>query len=121
MSSMNRLSSLIRLSNSPKLQAVRKSSLGITSTAFYEAGSLGDVSVSVPCLLMYKDIDGTFDISVCDPTQKLSTGEITLFGKYELIEKAEELTASIFDDKAIIKADFTNLAGKNLVARFKRV
>ena len=72
------------LRNDEKIQAVRENSLGITGIVFWQTQSIEGISVSNPCILMLKDTgDGTVEVSVCDPTQKLSGMSVTLPYKLE--------------------------------------
>jgi chondroitin AC lyase len=72
------------LSNTPALQAVRNKYLQITGIVFYEAGEmqLADdmiISVSNPCLVMIAMNGKSIKkITVADPTQKLSSLQLTV-------------------------------------------
>ncbi len=107
------------ISNTAELQAVRKKSLGITAAALFKAGEIGPVCASVPCLIMYKETGGELNISICDPTQKLETGEFTVVGNYECTSASDELSVECGKSSCVIKADFTSLAGKSLVITLK--
>ena len=109
------------LSNTPACQAVYKSSLGITSAAFFKEGTLGDFTALVPAIVMISEMGDEIRISVCDPTQKLTAGEFKLVGKYACAFSDEELTVECADGECTLKADFTKLAGKNLTAVLKKL
>ena len=99
------------LSNTKELQAVRKESLGITAAAMFAAGEIGPIKASVPCIIMYKELGDEIQISVCDPTQKLTEGALELDGEYSVKSIAQELSAETVGGKTLIKANFENLAG----------
>ena len=80
------------LSNTPSLQAVEDTSLGIVSMVFWEAGSFGDITVSQPCIVMCKESDGEYRISISDPTQKRSSLTVKV---------SRSLEAADIDDEAV--------------------
>ena len=75
------------LSNTTAIQAARHSGLKLSGIAFFSAGSIAinsslTVTVSIPALLMIRETDTGLEISLSDPTQKLSSAQVTLSGKY---------------------------------------
>ncbi|MBR2467223.1 MAG: hypothetical protein IKB38_09900 [Clostridia bacterium] len=109
------------ISNTAELQAVRKKSLGITAAALFKAGEIGPVCASVPCLIMYKETDEGLEVSVCDPTQKLESGEFTVSGAFECTDADIELKVECDGTAARVSADFRELAGKALRFSLKKV
>ncbi len=108
------------LANTAALQAVRKPSLGITAAALFEAGEIGPVKASVPCLIMYKETDEGLEVSVCDPTQKLEAGEFTVSGAFECVDASVELKVECDGTATHVSADFRELAGKALRFTLKK-
>lgn len=107
------------IKNSPACQAVRKSSAGVTSIAFYEAGECSGVKTDIPAIVMLGERDGVLTFSVCDPTQKAERGVFTVDGEFELVSAYPEMTVTVGETFTVIEADLTCLAGKNLTAEFK--
>ncbi len=107
------------LENSPACQAARKPSAGVTMMALYEPCCRFGVKSDIPAIIMLGERDGILKFSVCDPTQKKPSGTFILGGVLELISASPELSVKIEDGKAVIEADLTELAGKNLTAEFK--
>ena len=58
-----------------------------------------------------KELGDEIQISVCDPTQKLTEGEFSLCGEYSVKSISDELSAEAVGGKTVIKANFENLAG----------
>ncbi len=77
------------LSNTPALQAVRQSKLGITQMAFYQSGSLEiapniNVRLDSPGMAMLKMREGRLsELTLADPSRKLSRMLITVSGIYK--------------------------------------
>ncbi len=107
------------LENSSCAQVVRKPSLNITMMAIYKAGEYFGVITDIPALVMLGQRDGLKTFSVCDPTQKKERGVFVIKGRYELVSAYPEMDIKIENDRVVITADLTDLAGKNLIAEFK--
>ena len=69
------------LSNTQEIQAVQFSAY--TSIVFHHFGTIKindriELSANVPAIVLCKETQNELSISVCDPTQKLKTGQITI-------------------------------------------
>lgn len=77
------------LSNTPELQAVRQSQLGISQLAFYKAGTIDiekgvTVQLDSPGMLMLKMQDGRLhELTVADPSRKQSRVLVSVSGVYK--------------------------------------
>lgn len=108
------------LVNSPKLQAVRERSSGLTGMIFWEKGAFENITVSEPIIVMTQEKDGEYIISLCDPTQKLEHVEVTVNNKSLAIQQCDkELQISIEKEIVTINADLRKSKGKTFTARFK--
>ncbi len=107
------------ISNTSECQALRKSSLGLSSYVFYKGGSCEYITIDAPCILNVFEWDNKCRISVCDPTHKLDKISIK-------INKPLHLLA--FDDKISVKqgemveisVDMTGSVGRPYRAIFKK-
>ena len=76
------------LANTPQLQAVASPDDGLVQAVFYAPGRLEKslapaVAVSAPCVLIAcEKSGGALDLTVADPTQKLSSLTLTIDGSY---------------------------------------
>lgn len=75
-----------KIINNESLQAVETKDGSKAGISFYKAGKaniLGGIEVNQACLVMLEKQNNDIDISVSDPTQKLSEIQIILKGQYE--------------------------------------
>lgn len=76
------------LANSPQLQAVASPADGLVQAVFYEPGSLEKniapaIATNSPCVLLVRaQPGGALDLTVSDPTQKLSSLTLTVDGHF---------------------------------------
>jgi len=75
------------LSNTPRLQAVRRREGPMhVQAAFFEAGTLtvdaGGITVDRPCLLLLRETGRGVVVGVADPTQKLRRVVVTIPGRF---------------------------------------
>lgn len=73
------------ISNTDKIQAVQKESLGITGIIFYDAAECANIKVNTASIITYKELDGKFKIKVAEPTNKVDTVTIEIDKKLKLI------------------------------------
>ena len=77
------------LSNTPAIQAVRQSKLGISQLAFYQAGKLEiqpniEVRLDSPGMVMLKMREGRLsELTLADPSRKISRMLVTVSGIYK--------------------------------------
>ncbi|MBE6732064.1 MAG: hypothetical protein E7564_10280 [Ruminococcaceae bacterium] len=76
------------ISNTDKIQSVRKESLGITGIIFYDAAECANIKVNTASIVTYKELDGKFKIKVAEPTNKVDTITVEIDKKLKLISCA---------------------------------
>jgi hyaluronate lyase len=110
------------LRNDEKIQAVYENSLGITGIVFWQTPTFNGISVSNPCILMLREgEDNKLEVSVSDPTQKLSSLSITLPYVLTLESGDSQITAEA-DAKATttLRVDVDGSRGKTYSATFTK-
>lgn len=107
------------LSNTERIQAVRKQSLGLTFFSFHSAGECAGVKVSAPCLVSLYENGGTLTVSVSEPTREVDKIKLTLGKKYK--PKSSPISVR-FNEKARV-SEFTvsvkDLAGEAVRVSFE--
>lgn len=100
------------ISNTKKIQAVRKSSLGLTFITFFEAGACAGIKASKPCIVSVLEKDGEMTVSVADPTHKTAEIKLTLDGKYTASKAPLEAKMAAEGDKTVITVKTEGLTGE---------
>ena len=109
------------LSNTDKIQAAKDKNTGVTGIVFWEKGSLGDISASAPCTLMYREnADGTAVLSVSDPTQKLNKLEIAIAKEYYINEVNDKISCGYSGGKIQVTVDTSNSKGKTFEIKLNK-
>ncbi len=101
------------LSNTEKLQAAADETAGLTEAVFWSAGALGRYSVDVPMMFMEQKADGKSAIAVSDPTQKLTSGRITVEGVFTAEDADDKISVTNDGAKTYIDVDFTGSYGRS--------
>ncbi len=99
------------------LHVVKEKKLGITAMVFWKAGTYGDITVDKPMILMVQEKDGKYILCVSDPTQKLTTGTITINRALKTIRSDSRMTLS-GTSKITVKVDFGGYKGRTYEAEF---
>ncbi len=107
------------LSNTKRIQAVRKLGLGLTFVSFHSAGECAGVKVSAPCLLSLYEKDGALTVSVSEPTREVDSIKVTLDKKYKLINASIRAEISESSGVSVINVDVKDLAGEAVRVCFK--
>lgn len=102
------------VSNTEKLQAVKENKLGITGMVFWEAGTLADITVSMPCIVMAGNSGDYYEVTVADPTQLIDSGTLTIKGNWEVAEADERLKVKADGDNTVVTANFSGSKGRTL-------
>ena len=102
------------LSNTDKLQSVKEKNLGLTGIVFWEGGTLGDITATMPCIVMAGNSGDTYQVTVADPTQLLESGSLTIKGKYEVVEADERLKVATEGENTVVTIDFDGSKGRTL-------
>lgn len=108
------------LAQTPEVHAVRENTLGITGYNFWTAGTCGGVTVSAPASVMVRELDETLEldealqISVADPTRKLSTITVTLDQPTNGIAVDDPAyTVTSTDTQTVLEVNVKGAAGKS--------
>ncbi len=104
------------LVNTPEIQAVRAKQQGVTGYVFWKVGTYDGITVSAPMIVMVKDNGGVVEVSACDPTQKLTSGTVTMNRALTKVSADEGVTVTGGEQTAIA-VDFTNTYGKSFEAK----
>ena len=109
------------LSNTDALQAVREKTLGKTGFVFWKKGSIENISVSAPLLVMTEENDKEIILSISDPTQKLisATIDVTIPG-LTLAESDEEATVTTDENGAKIKLALEGSTGRTYTVKLMK-
>ena len=108
------------ISNTEKLQAVKENKLGLTGMVFWEAGSLNDITVTMPCIVMAGNSGDNYQVTVADPTQLLTEGTLTIDGEWEVAEADERCKVVSEGGKTVITIDFDGSKGRTLPIKLKK-
>lgn len=108
------------LANTPDIQAAKDNRTGITYYVFWKEGTLGDISVSKPCMVITRETKTGYEISVSDPTQKLNANTVTinkplkntLCDEYALVTNEKGITT--------IELNMTNSVGRTFEFKFDK-
>lgn len=106
------------LSNTPALQAVRKSSLGMTGYAFHERGVCDTLSVDTPCIVMEECSGSIRTVTMTEPTLKAPRVTLTVGGRYRLIsqkkygEPTDCISVVCGEKETVIICDTTRANGR---------
>lgn len=109
------------LSNTKTIQAVKEKNLNITGYVFWEAGKFDDITVDQPLIVMSKEQNGKFYISVCDPTHKLEKAAITINKKLTPVSVDTAMSVSGSGGNTTIALDLKGAAGRTAEAEFNVV
>ncbi|MCK9478303.1 MAG: polysaccharide lyase beta-sandwich domain-containing protein [Firmicutes bacterium] len=107
------------LSNTSQIQAVRNTKSGITGIVFWEAGTFGDITASVPLAIMIRETDNEYVISMSDPGQQSSKVTVTIDGCLNVISTDPNVAVKK-GEKTEISLQMCANPGKSLAARFKK-
>jgi len=108
-----------KITNEKNMQEVVSEDGSIAGIVFYEAGKseiFGGIEVDQPCLLMIKKSDSGIQISVSDPTQKLSKIKLIINGDYS----GDFATSGIGKTKIKITLPQEGDAGKTVIIKLTR-
>lgn len=108
------------LSNTEKIQAVKEKKLNLTGMVFWEAGSFGDITVSMPSIVMAGDSGDCYEVTVADPTQLLDEGTLTIKGIWDVVESDERLKAKAEGENTVVTVNFKGSKGRTLPLKLKK-
>ncbi len=100
------------ISNTKKIQAVRKPSLGLTFITFYAAGECAGIKASAPCIVSVLRKDGEMTVRVADPTRKLSEVKLTLDKKYKPLNIGLDTRIAERNGRTVVTAKTEGMTGE---------
>lgn len=104
-----------------KLHVVKEKKLGITAMVFWEAGTYGDITVDIPCVVMTRECDGELRIAVSDPTQKERKAQMVIERNCVVKDVDSRIGVESIaekDKKTVLTLDFTDTRGETLQGIF---
>lgn len=107
------------ISNTTSVAAVSERKLGITGYVFFEACECNGISVDNQCVITTGADNGTFEITVCDPTQALKQIKLIVDKQLTPDMLCDGMTARTLDGKTEITVDCDDSCGKPFNAIFK--
>ncbi|MBR3934408.1 MAG: discoidin domain-containing protein [Clostridia bacterium] len=108
------------LSNTPDLQVAKDNRTGITYYVFWKAGTFGDIIVSKPCMVITRETETGFELSVSDPTQKLSKNTVTVNKALSVTEADEYATVTAEGSTTKILLNLENSVGRTYSFKFTK-
>ena len=109
------------LSNTDKVQAVRKASIGVTGIVFYEAAELSQVSVDKGAIVTLIEDEDRLTISVCEPTHEAEELTVKLCGKFRTISTEGTMTVTDSLDSVEIKLNTKGAMGAPFRAVLEKI
>ena len=107
------------LANNRTVQAVRENKSDISGYVFHSRGNLGFVTVDKPCILMTRQTEKDFTVTVCDPTQALCSMKIKLQIPGLKLDVADEnIKARVAGDAVELTVDCSDRSGLGSKAVF---
>jgi len=104
-----------------KLHVVKEKKLKITAMVFWEAGTYGDITVDIPCVVMLRECDGELRIAVSDPTQKERKAQMVIERNCVVKDADPRIGVESIaekDKKTVLTMDFTDTRGETLQGIF---
>jgi len=117
MQQMETKPSLQILKNSPEIQVVVSADGTLGGVVFYKAGKsdlFGGIEASQPCVVMLKKAKSGLEVSVSDPTQKLSQVQLTLTGNYKMEHQSATLKSGPDKTDLLVNLPKAEQAGKTV-------
>lgn len=108
------------LANNSNIQAVENTKTGIKSIVFWKAGRFDGISVSKPCMVMYRENGNDVTMSISDPTQKLDTISITIDEELYQVNCDDCAKIVTTDTRTIITLDVKNSCGRTFENSFSK-
>jgi len=110
-----------------KLHVVKEKKLKITAMVFWEAGTYGDITVDIPCVVMVRECDSDcadgkrkeLRIAVSDPTQKERRAQLVIARACAVKDVDPRIGVECVSEKngerkTVLSLDFTDTKGETL-------
>ncbi|MBQ4110186.1 MAG: discoidin domain-containing protein [Clostridia bacterium] len=108
------------IANDKNLQAVKEKNLNITGMVFWKEGTCGDITANIPCIVMMKETEDYYEISVSDPTHMESSVSIKLAMENISFDKENSSVYASFDE-GVLTANTVEKDGQTISARFNKI
>ncbi len=100
------------LTQTDSIHVVRENKIGATGYAFYKGGSSDGVTVSDRCVVMVRENDGQYTVSISDPTHELQSLTVSLdLDVSETVSENYKNNVTFEDGKAVITLDIEGNVG----------
>ncbi|MEK4439294.1 polysaccharide lyase family 8 super-sandwich domain-containing protein [Paenibacillus sp. FSL K6-2862] len=100
------------LANNTEVQAVSDMKLGLTAANFWEADTIGKITVHQPASVLMRNVDGLISLAVSDPTQKQAEIRLELdVDTDEVLQANGTVTIEQTSPKLIIKVATAGTSG----------
>ncbi len=108
------------LTQTDTIHVVRENKLGATGYAFYDKGSADGVTVSARCVVMVREQDGQYTVSISDPTHELENLTVTLeLPVSSVVSADEEASVSFENGNAVIELSIDGNVGNTFEVTLK--
>lgn len=98
--------------NNEKVQCARHIPSGVSAFVFYSAAECGGVCTDVPLIMIMKKSGDAYRVAVCDPTQKLTRGNISFGKRIEIT--GQNLRVKLAENNGA-EIDFSGTYGESIV------
>jgi chondroitin AC lyase len=105
------------LKNNPEIQVVVSADGSIGGVVFYKAGKsdmFGGIEAGEPCIVMLKKVKRGLEVSVSDPTQKLSQIHLAIKGNFKMEHPSATLKTGMGNSGILINLPKDDVAGKTV-------
>ena len=108
------------LANTLSVQAVREKTKNITGIVFWQSGEFEGMTASVPMVVMVREENGVYTVSISDPTHKLTEGVLTI-PKQGLtpLEKSDRVEVEDAEASTILHLNFEASMGGSITSKFQ--
>ena len=87
---------------------------------FWKEGTCGDITANIPCIVMMKETEDYYEISVSDPTHMESSVSIKLAMENISFDKENSSVYASFDE-GVLTANTVEKDGQTISARFNKI
>ncbi len=108
------------LANTGDIQVAKDNRTGITYYVFWKEGTFGDITVSKPCMVITRETDTSYEISVSDPTQKLLDNTVTVNKALNVQDADEYATVTKHNASTVLSLNMENSVGRTYSFKFTK-
>ncbi|MBO5945605.1 MAG: hypothetical protein J6Q69_03255 [Clostridia bacterium] len=99
------------LSNTDKIQAVRKGAIGVTGIVFHEGAQIAGISADKGAIVTLIEEGNKLEVSVCEPTQEAEELLVKVSGNFRALSTEGNLTVTDCGDLAEIRINSKGAMG----------